>query len=168
MSPKTPISLVLIFIIVMSVAIGTNDVIAQKVVTPKKETVSIEVAKFAALRYSKRFYGEMQFYKSFTYYDLDEQPTVYAIVLTWLPDNLPSIDEINANISEEFSVIESLKETLKSIESQPLSDKEKYEEMESIRRQMREARHRLEHRSVFVTILSGATEGLLEKYLLIA
>jgi len=124
--------------------------------------VDINLAKFAALQYADKFYGNdysaLQVYNVETYYDLVNQPAVYAITLTSTEGQIPILEELRTEVQHKYSAIKQLKESLLLIDSEPISGKAKSKLTSGVRIQIKELEKQLRQSDRFITILCGATE----------
>ncbi len=122
--------------------------------------VPLKLAKFAASHYVKRFYSETKwkFFNAETYYDLDEQPIVYAIVLISTNADKSTTAKIKKNITKQYLSIQAFRKAIQSAKNELISGKAKMEKIAFIQRQMSEAVKSLKRTDRYLTLLCGATE----------
>ncbi|GAH60712.1 unnamed protein product, partial [marine sediment metagenome] len=121
--------------------------------------VSLELAKFVALDHAKQFYGDMgdlEFYDSEIYYDLNGNPAVYAIILVSSEVTVTSREQLKAKIASKYSDIESLRQQITPIKNQSISGKKKSQKIQNIHAQILQARKDLAGIEKFVTVICGA------------
>jgi len=122
-------------------------------------TVEVDLAKFAAIHYAKKFYGEMEFYKAFTYYDPEtEQPDVYAIVLKKANAESPDLEMLRQEIVSGQKEIDALETQMRAVQGLDLSGKKKAERIAELRAEIRAVRKEMAGTDRFATFLCGATE----------
>lgn len=124
--------------------------------------VDQNLVRFAALEYADKFYRES--YKEFyvydetTYYDLEDQPDVYAVTLCSDVNDIPDLNELKVTIQDKYNDIKRMEDSIAVIENEPLSGKAKAELMSNLRKQIKTIQKQLRQEDRFVTILCGATE----------
>jgi hypothetical protein len=129
--------------------------------TPTTATVAVELdlAKFAAIHYAKQFYGKMEFYKAFTYYDAEtEQPDVYAIVLKNANAEAPDLEMLQQKIDSGQKKIDTLETRMEEVQGLELSGKKKAERRAELRAEILAIRKEMAGTARFATFLCGATE----------
>jgi hypothetical protein len=120
--------------------------------------VDVNLAKFAALHYARKFYSEMYVYGVETYYDLNDQPAVYAITLISEPNLKPSIEEVENNTQQAYKAMKSLRESIREVVSQATSGKAKSRKITELRTRLQGLQKQLTQDDRFTTLLCGATE----------
>ena len=129
---------------------------------PTADPVPLELAKFVALDYAKNFYSDMgniEFYDSEIYYDLNGNPAVYAIVLVSIKVTPLSPEQLKAKIVSTYSEIQTLQRTIASIENRAITGKAKSEKIKDIRAQILDLRKEFAGTEAFVTVICGADES---------
>ena len=133
-----------------------------------QDSVSIELAKYAAQEYAKRYYGELHYFTHFLYYDLDDKPATYAIVYTKPGVNDKNVAEVDTDISKWYEETVRLKQELEVYKPDTQTGKspdiEKYRQLKS---KFYEAVDHMRGRDEFMTIVVGATreyEPIIQSY----
>ena len=153
-------TLILLFIVLCMWFLQAN--FAQEYNGQTSEIVDPNLARFAALEYAEKFYGdchaEFYVYDKMTYYSLEDQPDVYAFTLCSDVNDIPGLNELKVTIQDKYNDIKKLKDSITSIKTEPLSGKTKYELRSNLRKQVKVIRQQLRQEKHFVTVLCGATE----------
>lgn len=124
--------------------------------------VDPNIARFAALEYAEKFhgasYGDLYIYNETTYYNLEDQPEVYAFTLCSDVNNVPDLNQLKKIIQDNYNDVTKMRESLNAVASEPISGKSKAEIISGLRKQIKTTKQQLRQDDRFVTVLCGATE----------
>jgi len=122
--------------------------------------IDIEVAITAASKYLPQFYKEEWiYYTHFTYFDLDNRPSAYAIVFKKMDSEVESLEEMKKAIEKNYLEIKIINAHIDTIQNNPkISGKEKNGAIMELYKKIISIKDSIQGIDRFATVLTGAVD----------